>query len=310
VIAEKSASETNKTALSALIAGTDLSSQLRTLVAGVDVHGQVHSSPPTSGVSASVEATDEVLRCENLSAKPRLQNIDLVLHRGEVLGIAGLDGSGRTSLLRTLWGDRQILSGRITVRGKAVELTSPRKAIALGIAYLPEERAANALFPAMNVVENATLPRLSRFVGMGGLLNGRKEVADVSALLERLDLRPLKGAAKAKIRTFSGGNQQKVIIARWLLGNADIIMFDEPTQGIDVGAREQVYEVIRELAEQGAGSIVVSSEAEELARLCSVVHVMRDGSIVQTLIGDEVTESNISHATVEGGGIARPARRE
>ncbi len=144
------------------------------------------------------------------------------------------------------------------------------------------------------------MPTLFRFVGMGGLLNSRKEVANVSALLKRLDLQPLKGAAKAKIRIFSGGNQQKVIIARWLLGSADIFMFDEPTQGIDVGAREQVYEVIRELAEQGAGIIIVSSEAEELARLCSTVHVMRDGSIVQTLIGDDVTESKISHATVEG----------
>jgi ribose transport system ATP-binding protein len=311
VIAEKSASETDKAALSALIAGTDLSPQLRALVAGVDVHGQAPGSPPTPRDSASVAPTAEVLRCENLSAKPRLHDIDLVLHRGEVLGVAGLDGSGRTSLLRTLWGDRQILGGRIMVRGEAVELTSPRKAIALGLAYLPEERASNAIFPGMNITENATLPRLWRFVGIGGFLSGRKEVADVSVLLERLDLRPLKGAARAKIRTLSGGNQQKVIIARWLLGHADIFMFDEPTQGIDVGAREQVYEVIRELAEQGAGIIVVSSEAEELARLCSVVHVMRDGSIVQTLTGDDATEPKISQATVVGGiGIARgPARQ-
>ncbi len=300
VIAEKSASETNKTALSALIAGIDLSSQLRTLAAGVDVHGQVHTGPSTERTLTSVDSIDQLIRCENLSAAPRLQNINLVLRRGEVLGIAGLDGSGRTSLLRTLWGDRQISGGRIFVRGKAVELTSPRKAIALGIAYLPEERAANAIFPAMNVAQNATLPTLFRFAGMGGLLSSRNEVANVTALLKRLDLRPLKGAAKAKIRIFSGGNQQKVIIARWLLGSADIFMFDEPTQGIDVGAREQVYEVIRELAEQGAGIIIVSSEAEELARLCSTVHVMRDGSIVQTLIGDDVTESKISHATVEG----------
>jgi ABC-type sugar transport system ATPase subunit len=301
VIAETPASETNKTALSALIAGSDISSQLRTLAAGVDVHGQVHTGPLTERTVTSTESTDQVIRCENLSAAPRLQNINLVLHRGEVLGIAGLDGSGRTSLLRTLWGDRPILDGRVFVRGKVVELTSPRRAIALGIAYLPEERAANAIFPAMTVAQNATLPTLLRFVGMGGLLTNRKEIADVSHLLKRLDLRPLKGAAKAKIRIFSGGNQQKVIIARWLLGSSDIFMFDEPTQGIDVGAREQVYEVIRELAEQGAGIIIVSSEAEELARLCGTVHVMRDGGIVQTLKGPDVTESKISRATVEGG---------
>ena len=260
---------------------------------------QATGSPKARTVT-SEESTDQLIRCEDLSAEPRLQNIDLVLHRGKVLGIAGLDGSGRTSLLRTLWGDRHISGGRIFVRGKAVELTSPRKAMALGIAYLPEERAANAIFPAMTVAQNATLPTLLRFVGMGGLLDGRKEVANVSQLLERLDLRPLKGAAKAKLRVFSGGNQQKVIIARWLLGSSAIFMFDEPTQGIDVGAREQVYKVIRELAEQGAGIIIVSSEAEELARLCSKVHIMRDGAIVQTLLGHDVTDAKISHATVEG----------
>jgi ABC-type sugar transport system ATPase subunit len=116
----------------------------------------------------------------------------------------------------------------------AVKLTSPRKAIASGIAYLPEERAANALFPMMTVAQNVTLPRLSKFIGLDGLINNPMESAAVSALLKRLDLRPLKGAAKAKIRTFSGGNQQKAIIARWLLGSADIFLFDEPTQGIDV----------------------------------------------------------------------------
>ena len=112
-------------------------------------------------------------------------------------------------------------------------------------------------------------------------------------------MRPLKGAAHARIRTFSGGNQQKVVIARWLLGAADIFLFDEPTQGIDVGAREQVYEVIRDLAAEGAGIIIVSSEAEEVARLCSKVHFMRDGAIAKTLSGNEVTESAVSRAIVE-----------
>lgn len=180
----------------------------------------------------------------------------------------------------------------------SVKLTSPRKAIASGIAYLPEGRAANAFFPMMTVAQNATLPRLSKFIGLGGLINNPMESAAVSALLKRLDLRPLKGA---KIRTFSGGNQQKAIIARWLLGSADMFLFDEPTQGIDVGAREQVYKVIRELAEKGAGIIVVSSDAEELARLCSTIYVMIDGTVEHRLTGNDITESKISQVTVEGG---------
>ena len=149
-------------------------------------------------------------------------------------------------------------AGRVFIRGQAIRISCPREAIDAGIAYLPEERAGNAI------------------------------------------LRPLKGAAHARIRTFSGGNQQKVVIARWLLGAADIFLFDEPTQGIDVGAREQVYEVIRELAAEGAGIIIVSSEAEEVARLCSKVHFMRDGAIVQTLSGVEVTEAAVSRAIIEG----------
>ncbi|MGB8900305.1 MAG: ATP-binding cassette domain-containing protein, partial [Methylocella sp.] len=140
---------------------------------------------------------------------------------------------------------------------------------------------------------------LLRFVGMGGLLDGRKEVAKVSQLLERLDLRPLKGAAKAKLRVFSGGNQQKVIIARWLLGSSAIFMFDEPTQGIDVGAREQVYKVIRELAEQGPGHHRLLGGRGAGTSVQQGAH-HRDGAIVQTLLGHDVTDAKISHATVEG----------
>lgn len=282
VIAESDAAALDKRRLSALIAGTDLPA------AG----GPANRLAQPNGLGA------EVLRCEHLSALPRTRDINLVLHRGEVLGIAGLDGSGRTSLLRTLWGDRAVSGGRILVRGEAAHITGPRAAIAAGIAYLPEERAANALFPAMTVVENASLPRLRRFAGRSGMINARTELSEVGALLERLHLRPLRGAAQAKIRTLSGGNQQKVIIARWLLGSADVFLFDEPTQGIDVGAREQIYKVIGELAAEGAGIIVVSSEAEELARLCSAVHVMRQGTIARTLAGEQVTETAITHATV------------
>ncbi|RBP15587.1 ribose transport system ATP-binding protein [Roseiarcus fermentans] len=300
VIAEKDARILDKKELSGLITGADLSSKIKTLVADVDIHGQVHAGGPSADRSKTPHAGEEVLCCEDLCALPRTRGVDLRLHRGEVLGIAGRDGSGRTSLLRTLWGDRQVTSGRIVVRGVPTRLASPRDAIKAGFAYLPEERAANAVFPLASVAANATLPWLSRFAGPGGLMRAREEISSVSTLLKRLDVRPLKGAAYARIGAFSGGNQQKVVIARWLLGGADIFLFDEPTQGIDVGAREQVYEVIRELASDGAGIIVVSSEAEELARLCSTVHLMRDGAVVQTLAGDDVTESAISLAIVAG----------
>lgn len=296
VIAEKDARRLDKRQLGALIAGSDLSAELTALVSGVNVH-----APGGAIQSAAADAAVPLLRCERLSSKPRTRDIDITLHRGEVLGVSGLDGSGRTSFLRTLWGDRPITGGRIFIRGKETLLTSPRKAITAGMAYLPEERAANAVFPGMSVAANATLPWLRRFGVLGVFPNTNSELNQVSGLLARLDVRPLQGAAHSKIRTFSGGNQQKVLIARWLMGAADIFLFDEPTQGIDVGAREQVYEMICELAADGAGILIVSSEAEELARLCSRVHIMSNGTIVQTLSGDEVTETIISRATIESG---------
>ena len=296
VVAEREAATLTKRDLGGLITGADLSARVDTLVADIDVHGRLGS-----GLDATASiAGEEVLCCENLSALPGTRGVNLKLHRGEVLGIAGRDGSGRTSLLRTLWGDRQVTGGRVVIRGKPIRISCPRDAIEAGIAYLPEERAANAIFPAASVAANATLPWLPRFAGPGGIVRANAEISEVSRLLKRLDLRPLEGAAHARIRTFSGGNQQKVVIARWLLGSADIFLFDEPTQGIDVGAREQVYEVIRELAAEGAGIIIVSSEAEEVARLCSKVHFMRDGAIVQTLSGIDVTEAAVSRAVVEG----------
>jgi ABC-type sugar transport system ATPase subunit len=300
VIAEKDARQINKRELGALIAGADLAAELTALVSGVNVHSSGRATESVAGQTAA-DAAAPLLRCEKLSSRPRTRDIDLVLHRGEVLGISGLDGSGRTSFLRTLWGDRPITGGRIIIRGKETPVTSPRKAIAAGMAYLPEERAANAVFPGMTVAANATLPWLRRFGALGVFPNTNSELSQVSGLLARLGVGPLKGAAHSKIRTFSGGNQQKVLIARWLMGAADIFLFDEPTQGIDVGAREQVYEVIRELAADGAGILIVSSEAEELARLCSRVHIMSNGAIVRTLAGDEVTETTISRATVESG---------
>ena len=306
VIAEKDASRIDKRELGNLIAGSDLSAELKALVSGVDVHGPGRVIQSIAGQSRAVDAAVPLLCCEKLSSRPRTRDIDLALHAGEVLGIAGLDGSGRTSLLRTLWGDRPITGGRIVIRGKEALVTSPRKAIAAGIAYLPEERAANAVFPGMSVAANATLPWLRRFGALGVFPSASTELNQVSGLLARLDVRPLRGAAHRKIRTFSGGNQQKVVIARWLMGAADIFLFDEPTQGIDVGAREQVYEVIRELAADGAGILIVSSEAEELARLCSRIHIMHSGTIVQTLAGDEVTETMISRATIESGAVMAP----
>ena len=289
VLDDRPTGSVKKGELAALIAGADLRDETQKLRSEVDV-----ASTATS--SSRSETGDELLRCENFGAMPNTRGITFTLRPGEILGLAGLDGSGRTSLLRSIWGDRRRTDGQLYVKGVPVEIGKPRDAIDAGIAYLPEDRA-HAVFPEMRVVENVTLPSLSRFARWMGIVSRTTEVSEVRTLLERLDLRPRsERAVYSKTGTLSGGNQQKVIIARWLLRGADIFLFDEPTQGIDVGAREQVYEIIRELAAGGAGVVVSSSEPEEIVRLCKTVLVMRDGTLAMTLTGSEVSEAEISRA--------------
>jgi ribose transport system ATP-binding protein len=297
IIAQCRVEDTSKARLGDQIAGTDLGDRLRTAASEVDVH---EVDPALGATTAPGKEREELLRCERLTALPSTKEVSFSLHRGQVIGLAGLDGSGRTSLLRALWGDRRHDDGAVFVRGEKTSLKGVRSAITAGFAYLPEERASSALFPDMTVSENVAMPALRRFSGPTGLVREGRAAVEVQGLLKRLDTRPLDGAAGAKIKSFSGGNQQKMVIARWLLQGADVFMFDEPTQGIDVGAKEQVYEVIRELTEDGAGVIIASSEPEELERLCDSILLMRDGEVFATLNGDEVTEARISRSLIEG----------
>ncbi|AYD03167.1 sugar ABC transporter ATP-binding protein [Neorhizobium sp. NCHU2750] len=223
-----------------------------------------------------------------------VSDVSFTVRRGEVLGIAGLVGSGRTELLRLIAGVDPIASGTIHVDGSELKLTNPRSAISAGIGLLPEERKREGIIPGRSVSVNMALPSFGKFSKSGIVRHGAVK-SKAEELLKRVNLRPFQ--IDRAIRLFSGGNQQKAIIARWLAAGSEILLFDEPTRGIDVGAKSEIYHLIENLAAEGKSIIVVSSELPEVIRLSDRVIVMRNGRIAAQLERHELSEQAIvAHA--------------
>jgi ribose transport system ATP-binding protein len=247
--------------------------------------------------AASAEAQDgvPVLEAQGLVGGP-IRGIDLEVRAGEILGIAGLLGSGRTELLELLYGARRIESGELRINGQQVRRPSTPRMAAAGMAFVPEDRLTGGIFQGQSVSQNITVGSLSKYFRNLRFQYGkmRSDVArDVTAYQIKVD-RP-----SAAIETLSGGNQQKVVLARWLRQRPALIVLDEPTQGLDIGARATILSLVVEAAEQGAAVIMVSSELEELARLCHRVVVLARGQIVEEhssgLTAHEMLESVISN---------------
>ncbi|MGM4914831.1 sugar ABC transporter ATP-binding protein [Rhizobium sp. 768_B6_N1_8] len=255
-------------------------------------------------------ATSDVrLEIRNLvSAKTHVRDISFDVHRGEVLGVAGLVGSGRTELLRLLAGVDPIASGTLKIDGKPLSLKNPRSAIAAGIGLLPEERKREGIIPIRPVSINMALPSLAKF-SQGGIVRHSLVKKRSNELLKRVNLRPFQ--IDRPIKLFSGGNQQKAIIARWLAAGSEILLFDEPTRGIDVGAKSEIYHLIEQLASEGRSIIVVSSELPEVMRVSDRVVVMRNGRIAAKLERHELSEQNIvSYAVGDASQSAGSSNQE
>lgn len=222
--------------------------------------------------------------------------IDLRVRPGEIVGIYGLVGSGRSSVARAISGHQQISAGTIKIRGNIVEVHSPQQGLRNGIAYLSEDRRREGFVPAFTNGDNLTLATLgqdSRF----GVINPQKMRARVKSLISRYQV---KGGPNTLTRSLSGGNQQKVCIAKWLEASPDVMVLDEPTKGIDVGARLNIYEILRDLATRDKAVVVVTSEAEEALKLCSRVLVLRDGSIVGEFRPATSTTEDLIRASLGG----------
>jgi ribose transport system ATP-binding protein len=232
----------------------------------------------------------------------RARSVDFRLHAGEILGVAGLSGSGREEIADLIFDGGSARGGKITVAGQPLTGIGPRRSIAAGIAFVPADRASRSVIPTFSVSANVTLPLLSSF-WRAGHIDRRRERAEVARWIERLELRPPN--PDAPLAALSGGNQQKALIAKWLRTEPRVLLVDEPTQGVDVGAKAAIHGLLVETAARGAGVVLCSSEEEDLAKLCDRVLVLRNGSVVAELAGPALTHSRIVAETLLSGDDAR-----
>jgi ABC-type sugar transport system ATPase subunit len=235
---------------------------------------------------------DEECICSarNIKQGTRLNGIDIDIGKGEIVGLAGLLGSGRTELAKILFGDTIPDSGTITVSGKEVRFKIPKDAIKYNFAFCSEDRKVEGIIPRMSLKQNITmahLPGISRF----GVINGNREKELVNRYIEKLKIKTF--GMNQRMDTLSGGNQQKALLGKWLCMKPDFIILDEPTRGIDVGAKAEIEKLIREMAGEGISVLMISSELVELIRNCDRVIVIRDGRKLGELSGADISEGNI-----------------
>jgi ABC-type sugar transport system ATPase subunit len=238
----------------------------------------------------------ELLRVENLTRAGKLAGISFSLRAGEIVGMAGLIGAGRTELCRAIFGVDPPDSGKIFVDGREVRIGSPREAVAAGIALVPEDRQRSGLARRLPVTHNLTLTNLPA-ISQGGFLSIGRQNRVTAEYTDRLRIKTSSG--KQLAGRLSGGNQQKVVIAKWLFRQARVFLFDEPTRGIDVGAKAEVFEVMEELACSGAALLMVSSELPELLEVADRILVMRQGRLTGELPGRTTQEEIMRYAALE-----------
>ncbi len=245
-------------------------------------------SPPTA---------EPVLTVRGLSRQGEFETLDLEVRPGEIVGLAGLVGSGRSEILETVYGARKPTTGQVLVQGRALKPGSVRAAVRAGLGLAPEERKAQALLMLESVTRNVSVSSMSRF-SRGGWVDRGAELGAARAATRELSLRP--DNPSVPVRTLSGGNQQKAVLARWLLRGCKVLLLDEPTRGVDVGARAELYAVIRRLADEGLAVLLVSSEVPEVLGLADRVLVLREGRVVHTAPARELDEHRVLDLVMEG----------
>jgi ABC-type sugar transport system ATPase subunit len=234
-----------------------------------------------------------VLSVRNLSRPPVVDDVSFEIRAGEIVGLAGLIGSGRTEVARAIFAADKSASSSIEVAGERMRARSPREAIKHGVVMVPEDRKGQGLLMLRSIVENITLPHLQD-VSKGGVMEPQAENRRAGDLIKRLDVRTKSG--RSHVDTLSGGNQQKVLFAKWMFRRPHVFIADEPTRGVDVGAKRAIYELINSLAAEGIGVLMISSEHEEVLGLAHRVLVMRNGRIVAEFTQETMSEDAVLHA--------------
>ena len=253
------------------------------------------TAPEPDAVAAPV-----VLDVQGLSRPGEFTDVSFTVRAGEILGLAGLVGAGRSEVLETVYGARRATAGSVTVDGRRLRNGSIGAAVAAGLGLAPEERKSQALLLDQSLTRNISLSTLSRFARTGFVRCGEEKAA-AEELATTLDVRPT-GVHRAA-RTLSGGNQQKVVLARWLLRGCRVLLLDEPTRGVDVGARSEIYALVRRLADDGVAVVVVSSEVEEVLGLADRVLVLADGRVVHEGPADSIDEHRVLDLVMEGSAV-------
>ena len=234
---------------------------------------------------------DTLLAVKGLTAPGKFENVSFALRAGEILGVAGLIGAGRTDVARALFGIQPVSAGTIEIAGQEVAIQNPRQAMKLGLAFVPEDRQHHGLVLPMSIAANITLPILSRFTRAGGWMRERAAKQVATAAARKLEVK--SAGIDQKARELSGGNQQKVVLAKWLETNPRILILDEPTRGIDVGTKAAVHQLMSDLANQGVAILMISSELPEILGMSDRILVMREGHITGEYTRADATQEKI-----------------
>jgi ribose transport system ATP-binding protein len=269
---------------------SDLSrDELVRLIVGHDVQ---HTTAPKR---AGADNGEPLLRVEGMRRLPRVRDVSLSLEAGEILGLAGLVGAGRTEVARLIFGADRRDAGRVFLDGRELNIQSPHDAMRNGIAYVPEERRSQGLLLNKSVDFNIALASLRRLrpLPVLPLIRRAKSEAASRELVDRLGIRT--PSLSTPVGSLSGGNQQKVLVARYVAARARVLIFDEPTRGVDVGAREDMYKVMSELARSGIGVVFISSDLEELVGRCNRIVVMSQGVVVAEVAGATTSKEELTH---------------
>ncbi|MBC7958640.1 MAG: sugar ABC transporter ATP-binding protein, partial [Vallitaleaceae bacterium] len=232
---------------------------------------------------------EKVLEVKHITNK-YVKDVSLTLHRGEILGLGGLVGAGRTEVARAIFGADDLLQGEVILNGRKVNIKSPKDAISYGIGLIPEDRKHHGVLLGLSIGKNVTLSSLKR-VSKWGVINKVKEKSIWKDLKESLKIKA--PSLDQYVKNLSGGNQQKVVLAKWLATQCDILIFDEPTRGIDIGAKQEIYKLMHELVEKGKSIIMISSEMPELLGMSDRILVMHEGKLVGEVSREEATQEVI-----------------
>lgn len=249
---------------------------------------------------ASGDKKESFINCRNLTTEAKIEDLDLEVYKGEVLGLAGLLGSGRSEIVRALFGADRILSGELNVREKRIRRNKPIAAIRNGLGYCPENRKSEGIISELTIRENIILA-LQAKKGMFRFISRKEQIKIAEQYIKLLDIKT--PGREQQIKYLSGGNQQKVLLARWLATNPELLMLDEPTRGIDVGTKAEIQRNVVELAEKGISVIFISSEMDEMLRCCERMVVLNDRKKLGELSGDEINEQIIMEMIAGGKSV-------